>query len=364
MITGKTLGLLLLLFWVGHNWAISLPKDHKFHRDSNLEWIYFVGHIKTKSGKNLGFEASFFYSHLGEKNFKSEKKSKSEVFPVHFAISNFDKKIHQTAQVLGRNIGGLVVNTPEKILVHDYTLEIPDSEIFQIHAVPRENPGIGISFRLLANRGQKIFHGENGFSRKSLQNPNFSSQYYSISRIPVSGKILWEGIWEEVESGQAWMDHEWTYANLGDQSNSWDWVGLSLDDGSDWMAFRFRPERKGISEIFGTKFFLDKTTAFDPNSDLEWSPVPGSEWTSKNSKNKYPMVWRLRSKKEDLDISVRAIFSEQEFDARLSAGLIYWEGGVLVEGFHQKKAVKGKGYMELKGYEPEKSNSWFGGLFR
>lgn len=55
------------------------------------------------------------------------------------------------------------------------------------------------------------------------------------------------------------MDHEWSSpfdsnlkTALSDPSNSWDWVCIQLEDGSDIMVFNFRKTIHSNSESFGT----------------------------------------------------------------------------------------------------------------
>ncbi|EMM93427.1 hydroxyneurosporene synthase CrtC-like protein [Leptospira interrogans serovar Zanoni str. LT2156] len=83
------------------------------------------------------------------------------------------------------------------------------------------------------------------------------------------------------------MDHEWStpfHSNLkttlSHPSNSWDWVCIQLEDGSDIMAFNFRKTIHSNSESFGTirfssgkKFTLNKKAKFDSFLILPFGPV-------------------------------------------------------------------------------------------
>ena len=69
------------------------------------------------------------------------------------------------------------------------------------------------------------------------------------------------------------------------------------------------------------------------------------QWTSPRTGTVYPVQWRVRL--GERDIALRPLMEDQENDARLSTGAIYWEGAV--SAFEHGAAV-GSGYLELTGY--------------
>ena len=54
------------------------------------------------------------------------------------------------------------------------------------------------------------------------------------------------------------------------------------------------------------------------------------------------MAWKIKIPKQNLDLTVRARFSNQELAA---SPFSYWEGSVSVEG-----SRTGRGYLEMTGY--------------
>jgi predicted secreted hydrolase len=60
----------------------------------------------------------------------------------------------------------------------------------------------------------------------------------------------------------------------------------------------------------------------------------------------YPVAQRLRV--GSLALELRPLLDDQEFDARATAGALYWEGAVTAR---EAGALGGRGYLELTGYE-------------
>jgi len=71
----------------------------------------------------------------------------------------------------------------------------------------------------------------------------------------------------------------------------------------------------------------------------------GRRWTSPRTGIAYPVEWTVRA--DGREMTLKALFDDQENDTRLSTGAIYWEGAV--RAFDGKGQV-GRGYLELTGY--------------
>jgi len=69
-------------------------------------------------------------------------------------------------------------------------------------------------------------------------------------------------------------------------------------------------------------------------------------WRSERSGVNYPVSWRLRVGARELQIE--PLLDDQENDARLSSGALYWEGAV---GVRENSRSVGSGYLELTGYD-------------
>jgi predicted secreted hydrolase len=74
-------------------------------------------------------------------------------------------------------------------------------------------------------------------------------------------------------------------------------------------------------------------------------------WRSPDTNANYPTRWRLTLPRENISLEVEATMPNQEFVARQSIGISYWEGSVRVLGTQRGKALRGQGYVELTGYD-------------
>ncbi len=334
--------LFLKLIFVSALLPFDFPKDHSFHNEFNVEWVYFVGQVESSDGKKFGFELSFF---------KGKLTDEIEVFPVHFAISDLDNKIHYTAQTIQRGFGNLARFDKTGIRSGDFSLKILDKTKFLINANPR-NKKISLQLELSSEPDQILLQGKNGFSTKSRKFPEYNSNYYSIPNLKPRGKLVLNEKTYEIISGYTWMDHEWSKSNknssLSSNEVSWDWFGINFEDGSSLMCFNFRKNKSSEPESFGTyinskkeKFYFEKENQIKIKS-LE------NFWKSKNSKIKYQLSWQIEFL--DFKILVEPIFSEQEFIALETTGNVYWEGAIKSSLTKIDKKISGKGYMELKGY--------------
>ena len=53
---------------------------------------------------------------------------------------------------------------------------------------------------------------------------------------------------------------------------------------------------------------------------------------------------------ENINLKIKALHDKQELDTAKSTQIIYWEGGINVEGFSQGVSVNGVGFVEMTGY--------------
>ncbi len=345
------LGIICLFFLI----SFKFPEDHSFHKDYGLEWIYFVGHLKTEKGEDFGYELSFFRLAVGQE----KENARIEIFPVHFAISSVSKKMHQSFQTRQRTLGKLAGYSPEYIHSGEYEFQILGKEKFRIIAKPKFSE-TNIDFILTATK-PPLIHGQNGISIKSRRNPNISSFYYSYPRLVTTGTLKFQNVDHKIVSGDSWMDHEWSegsgfQTSIVRKNTSWDWLCLSADDGSDFVSFNFRASREMEPEATGIlRSPSGVIIRFEKENQLSMMPLADGNWTSPKSEITYPLQWKILFPNGYW--IVKPMFTEQEFDARKSTGLIYWEGMVLAEGVIDGKKRSAKGYLELKGYE--KVDKWW-----
>lgn len=182
-----------------------------------------------------------------------------EAFPVHFVISDLENKKHKTAQTVERKLGGMAGYDSKQIFSGDFILKIEGKTKFHLIAKPKHFPGLSLDLFLSGKDSDLLLHGDQGKSIKSRKNPNIYSYYYSIPGLSTQGELTLDGKKILIENGNSWMDHEWSspfdstrQAELSDKFNSWDWICIQLEDGSNIMAFNFRETSHSPSESFGT----------------------------------------------------------------------------------------------------------------
>jgi predicted secreted hydrolase len=331
--------------------SFKFPEDHSFHKNYALEWVYFVGHLEANTGETFGYELSFF--RLAVKNEKSD--SNIEIFPVHFAISDPKEKKHRTFETLQRNIGKLAGYTSDQIFSGEYSMKIINKNKFRITAEPRfQNSKIDF---FLSTDSVPLVHGDQGKSIKSRTKPNLFSYYYSYPRLKTTGVLLFEGKEYEIVSGNSWMDHEWSEKGESNFSfvkkqTTWDWLSLSVDDGSDFVSFSFRTEKDSMPEFTGIlRDATGKIHRYERASEVIMAAKKDGYWTSNLSGIQYPLSWKVTFPGGYWDVT--PVFNEQEFNGLKSTGIIYWEGMVQAEGEIDGKKRTAKGYLELKGYNAQ-----------
>ncbi|MGE5639099.1 MAG: lipocalin-like domain-containing protein, partial [Clostridia bacterium] len=183
-------------------------------------------------------------------------------------------------------------------------------------------PGRQLDLRLDLSGGSLVLQGEGGISRKGYR-PEENSHYYSRTHLQAKGSVNGATV-----SGEAWLDHEWSNAYLAPEAAGWDWCGINLDDGSSLMAFRMRAKAGGVHYADPGVIFTEKRTWRSPRTGIE-----------------YPVEMLVKSPKGEF--LLEPLMDDQEFDARASTGIIYWEGAV--QAFQGSREV-GRGYLELTGY--------------
>jgi predicted secreted hydrolase len=109
------------------------------------------------------------------------------------------------------------------------------------------------------------------------------------------------------------------------------------------MVFRIRDSGGGTRWAGGTlRDAAGRTQAFSP-ADVRFTPT--RTWTSPRTGVSYPVAWRLLAGGREFELE--PLMDDQENDARLSSGAIYWEGAIRV---FESQRLAGRGYLELTGY--------------
>jgi predicted secreted hydrolase len=193
-----------------------------------------------------------------------------------------------------------------------------------------------------------VFQGPGGFSPKGDE-PSAASLYTSFTRMATTGRLEIEGRSYRVK-GQSWMDREFGSNQLTEAQVGWDWFSLQLDGGRELMLYHLRDRTGAVDFARGTLVSSDGTTVYLKESD--WTLEALDHWESPETEARYPVRWRLRLPAAALDLEIAALMPNQENVSRLTPGLHYWEGAVLVRQAvgSTSGAPVGRGYLELTGY--------------
>jgi predicted secreted hydrolase len=317
---------------------LQFPRDFGSHPQYRIEWWYVTGWLTTAAHETLGFQVTFFRARPTDVGANPSTFAPRQLLFAHCALSDprrgrpwEDQRIRRAGFELAD-----ADTTDTRVWIDDWQLRRAGSGYTA--RVAAEDFGFELT---LAVTQPPLANGEGGYSRKG-PDASSASDYYSQPHLRVSGGITRAGHSDAV-TGEAWLDHEWTSEYLDPAAAGWDWFGLNLDDGGAIMAFRIR-DRQGASYwAGGTVRYADGTVEILRPEQIEFQPR--REWRSPHTGVRYPIVWRVRV--GALTLELEPLLDDQEIDARLTSGAVYWEGAVRAR---QQQSSVGRGYLELTGY--------------
>lgn len=323
--------------------ALAFPRDCGSHPAFRTEWWYVTGWLQTDNGEPLGFQVTFFRTRPDIDAANPSAFAPRELIVAHAALSDTKRGRLWKDQRIARAALGLAGAATDHTEVwldrwslrqagDHYTATVTGGDFgFSLQLDPTQRP---------------LPNGDGGYSQKGPA-PRSASFYYSLPHTRVSGRILRNGRSQAV-TGEAWLDHEWSSEYLDAQATGWDWIGINLADGAALMLFRIRRSDGGARWAGGTlRDAAGGVRVFRPE-EVEF--VAGRRWQSPRTGTQYPVQWRVRAGNDSFELD--PLLDDQENDARLSTGAIYWEGAVIAT---RSGVILGRGYLELTGYgEPLK----------
>ncbi len=323
---------------------IVFPRDHYSHPDFKTEWWYYTGHFTTASGKNYGYQVTFFRFGLKDRHQSAAAPLFTDLYMAHFALSDKDAKKFRVAERANRGYGEKAGASNDEFLVWNEDWRLEGSGKKQSLSVKDKDVALKLS---LVPVKPPVLHGENGLSRKA-EGAERASYYYSFTRLDTEGELEIGGRKETVR-GQSWMDHEFGSNQLAENQLGWDWFSLQLDDNSELMLYVLRRKDGSIdSYSSGTLVKPDGSSRHLALADFQIEAL--EKWKSPKSGAVYPMKWKVVIPQEQITLEVAPFFSEQELDTKKSTKVTYWEGSVSVSGAAKGRPVRGLGYVEMTGY--------------
>ena len=328
--------------------ALRFPEDFGSHPDFRTEWWYVTGWLTTARGQSLGFQITFFRSKPAVDEHNPSAFAARQLLIAHCAISDpthaglwHEQRIRRAGFGLAEAESG-----DTNVWIDQWALRrragaagAAGADGSYLVTVDADELALQLS---LAVTQPPLLNGDSGFSRKGPAEAS-ASYYYSVPHLKVAGSVRRGGGSPEPVSGEAWLDHEWSSEYLDAEAVGWDWAGINLDDGGALMIFRIRDARGATRFAGGTLRDAAGHTQIFPSSDIALTPI--RRWTSPRTGVVYPVAWRLRAGARVFELE--PLMDDQENDARLSAGTIYWEGAI--RALQSRRSV-GRGYLELTGY--------------
>ena len=316
---------------------LTFPRDHGAHPAFRTEWWYATGHLKTASGKALGFQLTFFRSRTGIGEASRSRFAPSQILFAHAALADPTLGRLRHDERSARAGFGVAAQTDAlDIALEGWTLRM-DAQQMQAHIPARD---FTLDLTLTPSRAP-LLQGDRGYSRKGPA-PRQASYYVSLTQVAVFGSTIVDGKRESV-NGIAWFDHEWSSEYLAADAAGWDWLGANFDDGGALMAFRMRNKNGGVLWAAGTRVQADGKSNALSKDEISFTPL--RTWRSPRTGANWPVAMTVRAGAETFEL--RPWMDDQELDSARSTGTIYWEGAVDVLKDSKRQ---GRGYLELTGY--------------
>jgi predicted secreted hydrolase len=327
--------------------AFVFPQDHGSHPSFRTEWWYFTGNLESAGGRHFGFELTFFRYGLGRAAGASANSSawrSDEAWMAHFAVTDTAGRRFIARERLTRGALELAgaTSAPLRIWVKDWSAAgsgVAEELALQLRA---RDDVIALDLALAATV-PPVAQGDRGLDTKGSGIGN-ASYYYSVPRLATQGRLTVENETFDV-TGLAWLDREWSTSSLDPGTEGWDWFALHLSDGGSLMFYRLRTAGGGMSRFSGgTLVAADGARTRLTADDVTLAPL--DDWTSRATRVRYPVAWRLAVPAADIALEVRPYLEEQELDLSVR----YWEGAVRADGRGPSGPLTAQGYLELAGY--------------
>lgn len=318
--------------------TLQFPRDLGSHPDFRTEWWYVTGWLDDERGAPLGMQLTFFRHRPGVAEGNASRFAARQLIFAHAALADpaFGRLRHdQRIARAGFELAQAGEGTTD-VRIDDWILQrIGDRYIARIRG---NSFGFDLTFTVTQS---PLLEGEQGFSRKGPDAAQ-ASYYYSEPHLAVTGTVT-IGTRAFAARGTAWCDHEWSSEYLAAEASGWDWTGINLDDGGAVMAFVMRRKGGGTLWAGGSVRRADGTTrAYGPHDVVFESR---RTWRSPRTQATYPIATSVVI--GDVRLDLEPLMDDQELDARVSTGVVYWEGAVraMANGH-----AAGRGYLELTGY--------------
>jgi predicted secreted hydrolase len=326
---------------------LKFPRDLGPHEDYQTEWWYYTGNLENAAGRPFGYELTLFRRGLTPGQIAPPASQRSawrsnQVYFAHFTVSDIANQAFYPAERFSRGAAALAgaQAKPYEVWLEDWAIrEIKPGQV----RLKAKTDEAAIDL-VLEQTLPPVLQGDRGYSIKGSE-PGNASYYYSIVQQKTKGTLTVKNEAFDV-TGVSWKDHEYSTSALSAGVEGWDWFSLQFEDGSALMLYGLRREDGTTSpESSGTFIAADGSSQHLEQSD--WSVEVLNTWKSPKSGARYPAQWRITIPKLDRTLTIKPYMPNQE----LNISTVYWEGAVQVNAQQANQSVKGRGYVELTGYQ-------------
>jgi predicted secreted hydrolase len=337
-----------------YNPSFEFPRDHASHPEYKIEWWYLIGHLNDPDGREYGFQVTFF--RVATRPWDPESVTNPEfddaqVFMTHVALTDVDAGVYHSQERLNRAGWDALARTDTLFCRNgNWTLEMTDPTPGRERLQTTVDFGSGIRLDLSLEAVKQVvaFGDDRGLSIKGPRRED-CSLYLTFPRLRASGSLSRGSDGVDL-TGEAWMDHEISSSQLGDDLAGWDWTCIQLQDHWEVKAYILR-DASGQPSAFSRLIWIspDNTLTYLGPDEFSWRTL--SEWESPETGNRYPTQVEIRAahpeSSEPQTFVLTPKVAQQEFVPRQS-DITYWEGACRVTGPDATEV--GQAYLELTGY--------------
>lgn len=326
--------------------ALRFPSDHAAHPRHRTESWHLTGTLEGAAERPLGFQLALIRIGLAAgTDARPSRWATSTAYVGFLTLSHPDRDAPLTAQRIARNALGLAgaETNPVRIHIEDWRLEQPADE---------DEPG---QWRLQLS-GEGIELALELHPRKPVVTPSADSEadpdrrppirFYLQPRLQADGTLV-TGEQRTAVTGTVTLQHAWGELPLPGGPVARDRFTLHLDDGRE--LFLLRTHRVGevtASSVTGLLVQAggNGTTLSDEDIEL----APGGEWVNGPGDTRYPVSWTLRIPSENIEATMTSYAKHEQATAWAQR---VWAGAVRVRGAGNDRALQGRGFMQLSGYD-------------
>ena len=326
---------------VTENSRPNLPDDFYYRKDYRVQWWYLTGHLIDETGREFGYELTFFVASVQKREYKSRFGVRN-IYISHFALSDVKGRRFLSSESADSGVFGFA-GAAEKgldVWVGNNSLK-GTQEKLQIRASDKDK-GIGLDLLLLPAK-PVVLNGDAGYSRKSEESPLIASLYFSCTNLDTQGTLSIGNRTFRVK-GKSWFDREISSRGLDASERGWDWFSIQLGDEREVMLYLIR-KKDGSVDRYSSGTFVYKDGSSRHLSLPDFKVTVLSHYRSAKTGAEYPSKWQIAIPSENLTLMVTPLIEDQEFQGSAITGNNYWEGTCSVAG-----STGGRAYVELVGY--------------